>query len=358
MNRISARQLFFFLACIAPVGKLVLMPAQLVHDVGNDLLFPAAINCLLQSGAVFCVLTLVRSQKSFYTLVAERAGRAAAKIILALLMLFLFYAAIMPILEQSLLVQNIFYDTLPSVLTFAPFFLFSLFLCAKPLSCRGRLWDLLGPLAIVAFVGVLAFSVGQADFGALLPAGISGVGSIFKGAARSLGWFCDSAILLVLLGKLEYRKGIALRGMLFYLLGGAAVLLFLAVFYGVFSDIALRQIFAFTKISKYFSGITVLGRIDFLFIYLLAFVMAFYCSLPLHACVECANLLFGDGKVKTPLYSAAVNAVMFSLTVLLNLSFLRTGEVILYKLFWIFLLFCLLLPVLSVFLRRTPHEKF
>lgn len=356
MNRISSRQLFFFLACVAPVGKIVLMPSHLVYRVQNDLLLPALLNYATQALAVFCVLLLVKEQKSFYELLLLRTGKVVAKAVYAFFMLFCFFAALIPVLEQSLLVQNIFYDTLPSVLTFAPFFLFSAFLCAKPLACRGRAWDILGPAAIFSFCGLIAFSLMKADFGALLPVGISGGKNVLQAAGDTLGWFCDPLFLLLLLGKVDYRKGIALRGAICYLLGGIAVMLFLAVYYGIFSSIALRQIFAFAKISKYFSGITMLGRIDFLFIYLLSFVMTFYCSLPLHACVHCAGELFGEGKLKTSVFSVAVNGGMLLLTVLFNLSFQTVSNTVLRTLFWVFPIFTLLVPLLSLFLRRKRYE--
>ncbi len=53
MSKIAPRQLYFFFACIAPLGKLVLLPTQLAQYSANDLLFPAAINFLLQAASSF-----------------------------------------------------------------------------------------------------------------------------------------------------------------------------------------------------------------------------------------------------------------------------------------------------------------
>ena len=135
--------------------------------------------------------------------------------------------------------QSIFYDTLPSVVTFSSFFIFSAYLCAKPLSSYGRIWDILAPVAFVGFVGIIALAAGNMDFGALNPVGAAGIEKITQGAAFTNYWFFDSAILLTLLGKIEYKRGMAWKGPLFYLLGAAAVMLFLAVFYGIFSEIAV-----------------------------------------------------------------------------------------------------------------------
>ena len=62
--KLRSRQILFFLALIAPVGKLVLMPAQIVSVSGNDLLFPVLAQLLMQAALVFCVLLLARREQS------------------------------------------------------------------------------------------------------------------------------------------------------------------------------------------------------------------------------------------------------------------------------------------------------
>ncbi|MDE6273565.1 MAG: spore germination protein [Clostridiales bacterium] len=357
MAKISSRQLYFLLACIMPVGKLILMPTHLVHDAKNDLLIPAAANILIQAGMIFIVMLLSRSNKQLYDLLDYTFGRIVAKVLTALFALFLFFAALMPLLEQKLLVQSVFYDTLPSLLVFSPFFLFSIYICATPISSFGRVWDLLAPISIVSFIGIIAFSFGSADFGALLPVGASGAKSIVSAGAYTMSWFYDSALILCLMGKFEYKKNMAWKSALFYLLGGLAILLFLAIFYGIFEELSLRQLFAFSKTSKYFSAITAMGRIDYIFIYAIALVMAYFCTLPLHAGVDCMNRAFGGNKVATPLYAVGVNLVMLVVSIVLDFNYATVSNLLTRTLFWIFPAFCVLLPLLCLLLRRSPREK-
>lgn len=359
MTKISSRQLFFFLAAIAPVGKLIYLPTHLAELSANDLLFPAAVNFLLQAGAVFLILLLSKSNKTLYELLTYTFGKIAAKIVLTVFTLFVFYASLMPLMEQKFFVHFAFYDTLPTVFAFAPFFLLSVYLCAKPIEHAGRIWDILAPVAMVGFAGILIFSFGEADFSALAPVGAGGAGGFFRGTAFTMGWFYDSAILLLLMGKFEYRKGMAWKGALCYLAGAAAILLFLAVFYGIFSDIAIRQIFAFAKMSKYFAGIPILGRIDYIFIYAVALVMAFYCILPLHAGTDALTHAFAKRQTRlvSALVSIALNAAMFTATLLLNFNFRFFSQTVTQTLFWLFPLFCLLIPALALLLRRSPREK-
>lgn len=356
MHKISTRQIYFFLAAIAPVGKIMLMPTQLAFFSKNDLLFPAVMNYFLQAGAVFLALLFASKNRTFYDALADTVGKAAAKIIVCLLALFFLYASILPLLEQKLYVQKTLYDTLPSPVTFFPFFLLSAYLCAKPIASLGRLWDILLPVSVVGYAGIMALSVSNADFGALMPVGISGAEGIFGGFAYSLSWFFDSALILALAGKFEYRKGMAWKGMLFYLAGGTAIVFFLAVFYGVYSDIALQQTFAFSEISKYFSGITVLGRIDYFFSFALVFVILFYGSLPLHAGVECVCNAFGDKRCLRIVLSVAVNVGLLVCVYLLNFKLYVTLQTVTKMLFWIFPVFCVLLPALCLLLKRRKHE--
>lgn len=357
MDKIASRQLYFFLACIAPLGKLVLLPTQLAYYAGNDLLIPAAINFVLQAVMVYLILLLARSNRTFYGLLENTFGKITAKILICIFSLFLFYCSLLPIFEQKLFVQSVFYDTLPSTVAFSAFFLFSAYLCAKPLTSLGRTWDILAPLAIAGMVGIIGFALPNADFGALMPAGSSGAKGIFGGMAYTMSWFYDSALLLMLTGKFEYKKGMAWKGLLFYLAGAAVIMFFLAVFYGVYSDIAVRQIFGFAKIGKYYSGVTVLGRIDYLFIFLITLGMAFYCALPVQMGVACLLQAFGSGKFKPMLFSAGANLVILILSVVLEYQFGAINDTIGKTLFWLFPVFCMLVPLFALLLRRTPREK-
>lgn len=356
-RKISSRQLYLFLSCITPVGKLVIMPARLANYAGSDLLLPALVQILLQSAAIFCVLLLARKGRSFYELLCATFGKIGARIIILIFSAFLFYASFVPLLEQKTFVQGTFYDTIPSLVAFAPFFLLCAFLCSKPLISYGRTWDILAPIAIVGLLGILLLSFSQADYGAMLPIGAEGAKNFFKGTAFSFCWFFDAPMLLFLLGKFDYEKGMALKGSLYYLLGGFFVLLFITIFYGVFEQTATNQIFGFSKTSKYFSGMTVLGRVDFIFIYALAFVMIFYTSLPLQAGIEGILQAFGRKKYLPTILSIGLNVVLVILIAIFDYEFGNVLHFVSEKAFFIFPLFSILLPCFALILGRKQHER-
>ena len=315
--KLSSRQILFFLAAAAPIGKIVLMPARLARACANDLLFPVLAQLLVQAAIIFCVLLLARREQTLYALIRDAAGGVAAKIAAILFSAFLLFAAFLPVVEQKLLVRSIFYDTIPAYLVFTPFFIFSAYLCARPLCTVGRMWDILTPLAAVALAGIALLSVGSADYGALAPAGAAG----WEGVARGTQAACSST------------------------------------FYGVFSEIAVAQTHAFARMSGFFSGMTVLGRIDYLFIFAAAFVMTFYVILPMQAAVGTLSEAFGKSRALPALLSAGINLAMLAAVYLTNFHTSQVIEMLTGTLFWLYPVFAAGVPLLLVLIfgRRT-HE--
>ena len=350
--KFAPRQLLFFLGCLAPLSKLILMPAQLAAEAKNDLWLSALISFAVETAAVFAAVLLAKRRLSFFELLERAFGRAAAYFGCMLLALFLLLAAYIPLFEQKLMVQSIFYDTLPSDLLFAPFFLLSVYFCLKPLGSFGRVFDLLGPLAALAFLFLVLFSAGEADFAALAPVGAAGAGGILKGVLNTAAWFFDGALVLALLGKIEYQRGLAWKAAAVHGVGGGAVLLFLALFYGIFQDIAPVQFFAFAKTAKYFPAIDLLGRIDYIFLYALALCMLFASLFPLLGAAELCKQSFGESKPRCLLYALLLNGAMAGVSTALGFAFPAAERFLTRTLFWLFPLFGALLPALLLLTAR------
>ena len=351
------RQILFFLAAVAPVGKLVLLPAQLAGIAGNDLWMPALAQLLFQAALIFCVLLLARRERTVLSLIRAYAGGGCAASFAVLYALFLLFCAFLPIVEQKVMVRSIFYDTIPAHLVFAPFFLFSAYLACRPLPALGRVWDILTPVSVVCIIGLFLLSVGSCDFGALAPAGAAGKAGFFAGTAAAFSRFSDAAFLLPLVGRFRYERGFAAKGALCYLAGGGVLLLFLAVFYGVFGEIAPLQSLAFARVGAFFPARGVVGRVDYLFAFGLAFVMAFYAVLPVHGAVGLVCEAFGERKLLAPLLSAGVNAALFAAVYLLNFYTVTVVSLFSGALFWVFPLFGALLPLLLALLLGRRRDR-
>ena len=215
----------------------------------------------------------------------------------------------------------------------------------------GRVTILYGRRRFAVLI-LLAFP--HADFAALLPLQGASAGEVLRGSLFSANWYTEAAFLLFFLGHFEYEKRASVKVIASYAIGSAAVLLFLAVFYGVFSDIAIRQQNAVAQISKYTTSFTSLGRVDYLFIFAIALVMIFRLCVPAQMCVHCLCKSFG---CKPMLPAAAVNILLLALTVFFSYSFLELQTLFTQRLWFLFALFAYALPAAALLLkRRGAHE--
>lgn len=295
MDKIKIRQICFILACMLPLTKTIIYPTTLVYDVGHDLLWSAAIN--LVAGKPHHTFRDAAFQKDRQDAVRtggkhlRKRGRAHR---VRLFAVFFIVAAALPIMEQKSFVLTVFYENVPSFISFAPFFALSLFASIKGIKSIGRMADVLMPIFVVSFAAIIVFSLPEAEFGELLPVlSATPPSKLFHSSYTSLSWYTDCVFLLFFMGHYRYEKGSTLKVMISYGVGAVLTLVFLAVFYDIFGSIALRQQYTLSQISKYTTTFSSLGRIDFVFIYALTLVLVFYLMLPLVLCVHCVKKTIG-----------------------------------------------------------------
>ena len=352
----STRQLCFFLAFLSPVSKLLQAPAMLAYYAKGDLLLPALIQYLLQGGMLALLLFFcAKSEKSAFELLRERVGVWAEKTALVLFSIYLVFFSLLPLLELERFVYTAFFDSAPGVYSFIPFFFLSAYLCCKSLKTFARCCDLALPFFVLSFVGLLVLSVGEADFTRLMPLFELPAKSVGLGVMRSFLHFSDTSILLPLLGAYRYQKGDGKKVMLSFGVGGGCVLVFLAVFYGVFGALAPLKPYAFDKIAVYFGALDVVGRIDLLLVYTMTILLLFYYCLPL---VLSTRLFTEAIGAKTPLpISAVLNAGLFLVVVFFNRFYGILYSLLTTKFLFIFPLFSYLLPLLSLLLLLKNKKK-
>ena len=343
------------MAFVVPVSKLLSAPAQLAEFAKGDLLVPALAQYLLQAAVLAVIMFLAsRTDKSFFRLLGDTFGYVTARIIYILYALYFVFFSLLPLLDLERFVYTAFFDTAPHMYVFTPFFFLSAFICTKNLKAFGRSADIAMPLFLLSFVGLMVMALGQADFSNIMPIFGTPAKSSATGFLHTLGQFSDTAFFLPLLGTYRYKKGDGKKVMFSYGLGALFVLFFLAVFYGVFGVLAPRQTYAFAKIAQYFQALAVVGRFDLLLVYLMTIVMLFYYCFPLQLAVECfCTAVNTEKKVWA---SAVLNILLFFYAFIFTRYYNMLYETIAGKLFWVFLIFADLIPVLCLCLNRKPRE--
>jgi hypothetical protein len=210
------------------------------------------------------------------------------------------------------------------------------------------------PLFLVSYVGLMILSVAETDFSDLLPI-FSDKSGVLKGIPLSFNYFSDAALFLPLLGSYRYKQGDGKKIMLSYALGGAFVLFFLAVFYGIFGVISPAQKNAFMQTAKYFSALPVIGRFDLLLGYLMTIVLLFAACVPIQLSVSCLAEVFQTER--KPLLSIVINVPLLLFTCLCSRYYSKIEFFIERRLFFIFPLFHLLLPLLALLLLLKQSKK-
>ena len=359
---VNGRQLCMFAAFLMPVTKLLTVPSLLAEAKG-DLLFPALLHFISQALVLGAILFLAsKTDKSFFELLENTFGRIFAKNVYLLFAAYFVFSVLLPLLDMERFVYSAFFDTAPSMCTFCVFFVVAAFICTKNFKAFGRSADLCMPLFLLSFIGLMAMSVGVSDFSALLPVGKTPFSATLQSMKRTFLYFSDTALFLPLLGHYRYKKGDGKKVLFSYGLGALFVLFFLAVFFGIFSSIATKQTFAFVKTAQYFPALSVVGRFDFLLVYLMTVILVLYYCLVLQSATYCFCKAFEIKKKVLP--AAILNLGLFFYTTLCNKNYHSLSSFFLEKFFWIFPLFACLVPVLCLFLRRgekrkkeTPHAQ-
>lgn len=344
-NEISVRQICFILIAYNAALKLLNFPSYMAYTCGNALLFATLFDILVQTAVVWSVAYLSsKTDKTFYRLLSDRLGEVTARVVFAFFALFFILNAVLPLSEQQLFVHGIFYDTVPSVIVFLPFFFFSVYAGAKGMKNAGRCADICLPIFGVTLVGLFAMSIAECRFSNLLPVLKQPFGEVAGASLGGISRFSESAFLLMYLGHFKYKKGDCTKITLSYALGGLIVLLFMAIFYAIYGELSQAQPFAIAQISIFFSAINLVGRVDLFALYALEIVMLFALVLNVQMCTYCLTKVLH--RQYSGIFSFAASAALLILCILLNNRFVGLS-MFSYKWLWIAAaLFAYLIPVL------------
>lgn len=354
--KISVRQICFILMTYTAASKLLMYPTILSNGAKQDLLFAALINFIVCGALVWSVSFLSsKTDKTFFQLLEGTLGNVGARIVYGLFAVFFLLSCILPLFEQMNYVHNIFYDTIPMLIVFLPFFIFSLYAAGKKLQNIGRCADICMPIfaAVMLFMFIMAFSEIQWDN--LLPILATPPAKLFSDAAGTDYYFVEPMWMLIFLGHYKYKKGDAAKITLSYAAGAAVVLLFLATFYGVYGSIAPSRTYAIARTSLFFPAIDTIGRVDLILLFALEIVMLFALVINIQLAVHC--IAECSGYKNYIVLSLAVNAVLIAIVVFCQHNYSGIYSLY-YKWMWIaFLVFIILSPTLVWLLRRKKNVK-
>ena len=359
-KKVYARQIAFAGAFLLPAAQFLESPSILARHAKGDLLLPAIMHFLLQS---LVLLAIVYAASQSETSILDRLKGVFGKampVLYAVFAVFYLFFGVLPLLDMEKYAYAAFFDTAPTAFSFGPFFLFSAYVCAKGIKSIARSADLCLFLFLFPFLALLAMSLTKADFSSLMPLFGTEFSQIGRAFSRTTPHFSSAILLLPLIANLQYKAGDGVKIMSGYWIGALLSLLFLAIFYAVFSSLAPREHYAFSKIAQYFPALSVIGRFDLIFIYLLSVVLLFYTCLPLQYTTECIANLF---KIERKTWiSAVLHLLLFIGVLFLNKYYDAIYQSISGNLFWVFIFIADMVPPFLIFLPKNrgfdkPRKK-
>lgn len=354
--KISVRQICFILIFYTAASKLLQYPTLLSAYSERDLLFSAAVSFLVEGAAVWAVAYLSsKTDKTFFGLLEDNLGKTAARIVYGFFAAFFLLALIVPLFEQKQFVHAVFYDTTPSLMIFLPVFLFLVYVGSKGFTNIGRCAEICMPIFILMALALYAMSFTEVDFSNLLPVFKTPVLQVLGGSLKSAYYFAEPAYLLMFMGHYKYKKGDAAKLTLSYAAGAAAVIFFLALFYGIYAGIASSRQFAISKTALYFSATDMVGRIDLLALYILEVVMLFALVLNVQLAVHCIKMCSGWDCPE--IISLAVNALLFIVLAVFNHKYTEIQKFYADWLWIVQILFTVAIPVSAWALKRRKNES-
>ena len=348
---VYSRQIAFVAAFLLPMAKFLEIPRILAKYTMGDLLLPALLHVLSQALILLAVLYAASRNE---TPLIERLKSLFGKgiyVFYGIYAAYFLFAAVLPLFDMEKFVYAAFFDTAPTTFSFAFFFIFSAYVCAKGIKSIARSADICLFLFLLPFLALIVMGFSAADFANLMPlfeADFSASATAFR---RSQPYFSDVILLLPLLLNLSYKKGDGVKIVTGYAAGALFTILFLSVFFGIFSSVAAREHYAFSKIAQYFPALSVVGRIDLVFVYLLSVVLLFYTCLPLQYATTLVANIFGTTR-KTWI-SAVLNFFLFIGVLFLNKYYDSIHNAISGNLFFVFIILADMVPLFLLFLPNS-----
>jgi hypothetical protein len=272
------------------------------------------------------------------------------KVFIFLYLIYFLVKGFLPISEQKTYVEVTLYETVPNFLYFTPFLIVAFYLAIKHIRILGRCADIMWLFTAIGYILLFSLSISNADLTAVYPLGAGGIKKILQGSYAGLNWYGDCVYFAFFLGRFKFDRKKGYKIPLSFILSCFMTLVFIVVFYCIFTSIAFRQRFALTETSKYTSVINSIGRFDYVGIIFLLTTSVISLALPIYFATDICVYLF---KLKARILPALIIALAYFFALRFLSEYYRSIEkfIITYGGF-AFLILGNVLPALTMFLKK------
>jgi hypothetical protein len=241
------------------------------------------------------------------------------------------------------------------VLTFLPFFLVSFYLSYKGIRTMARTGEVVFYLCVAGLALMLFLSLGVCNAYYLRPMLKNPVFRTLKGCYSGILWYGQPLILLFFAGRIKKERRFNLSVTISFCVCAMLGTLLFAVFTGIYGDIAVRQIYSLTKMTKYAIALSNVGRFDYVATLLLVAASVLSLSVPFVMAVDCLSFVFDKKYVW--LTSLICSTAMLVVVAIFHMRFQTVLDLFgaYFSPVMIFLAYAV--PIITLLLRRTSREK-
>ena len=359
MKEIKCSQIGKLFVYIVPAMKLLLLPVVLTNTAGRDSYLSVALAYLADIGMLTLLLFTLRNigNVTLSDFLARFSNWVRIPVLLLFSAQFLLKTAL-PLVEQKLFLQDSFYQDVSMVAFYLPVCLLLLFISVKSARTYGRVGELLFMLSVISFAVLFVLSLDAFRFKELCPFLYDGFSPVAKGCAQIAFWFGDFLIMVYFFGRISDAGNAFKKILLYAALCMMLTVLFMLLFTGIFGAVAVRQIFALSKISRYNIVLSDIGRFDWFAVLILLGGILFGAAVNLGAAATFVQEAFGLKK-KTWI-AVGFSVLLFAGGILFNDNFVALFRIYSGGMIWFLLFMQYLMPVVLFILSfpfRRHYEK-
>lgn len=299
---ISSNQAGLILILFTVGLKFSVLPAIMCDYASNNGYIVCLIALIFDFLGTIAVLLLMQKmpEQNFFDLIKNTLSKPVAIIIYSFLGLFFIIKCLIAILELHDYFIATLFEELNPLYFFIVLVLLMLFLFTKNLRTHGRLLEVFfWPMAI-GLMFTLIFPIQDIELTNLFPIFQDGIYPIWNGLVHTSFAFGDYTILLILMGRISYKKN-SVKKILFYMLNMVGFIFnFYVVFVGTFGDTAINQTLALGELPLHNPHPSTIGKLEWLTIIIWTAILTIEAGLLGKSASICFGHIFNTTKALTP----------------------------------------------------------
>ncbi|MBD5132745.1 MAG: GerAB/ArcD/ProY family transporter [Clostridiales bacterium] len=292
----TGKQLVAIIFMLAMATKMFMLPIMLIQTTGRDGYIIVAIGAAIDLIALGVILVAMHlaGDTDFFTLISRLFGKVGAKIIVAIIGLFMLFKLNVAVAEiLTFYGTNVFsdFDTSLMIIVLLAFF------CAvavHTLRALCRLNELLVPIVTVCLTVLIVIVIMTGfDLGNVLPA-VRNADKFKTGLTNHAAWLGDFTPLLLFVGRSKMKRFTPLFGAGAGVLGSAVAVFFALVLSAAFGNVPtlIDSTTNLSSILQYTMG-NVYGRIDMISSILWSIAVFVEAALFFYCTARCVAFVIG-----------------------------------------------------------------